>query len=99
MISRLRNWIKKRQQLRAIWWSDAELLLRRDERNAYYDAQRLAARCRAEKDRDGFFHWTKVAAEVARRSSVTEMEISVVAVIVDEELTRPSQSSTTSAPG
>jgi hypothetical protein len=88
MIEKLRDWIKKRQQLRALWRADAELLLRRDERNAYYDAQRLAARCRANKNSDGFSHWAKVAAEVARRSAVTEMDICVVAAIVDEELSR-----------
>lgn len=88
MFAILRDWFKKRRRLRVLWKSDAELLLRRDERNAYYNAQRLAARSSALKDTDGFFHWSKVAAEVARRSSIAEMDLAVVEAIVNEELSR-----------
>lgn len=85
MISYLRQWLEKRRRLRQLWKSDAQMLIERDEPNAYYTAQRLAARSRATGDRSGFFHWTKVAVEVARRSSVAEMDISVVEEIASDE--------------
>lgn len=55
-------------------------------RHAYYEAQRLAARNRAMQDRSGFWHWAKVASEVARLSSAAEMDLKVVQAIADEEL-------------
>ncbi len=86
MIGALRLWIERRQSLRRLWQADARTLIQRDERNAYYVAQRLAARARAAGDRGTFFHWAKVAAEVARLSSAAEMDYSVVKAIVAEEL-------------
>jgi hypothetical protein len=85
MIFSLKQWLEKRRRLRQLWKSDAQTLIERDEPNAYYTAQRLAARLRATGDQSGFFHWTKVAAEVARRSSVAEMDISVVEEIASDE--------------
>ena len=85
MISTFRNWVKKRRALRELWKADARSLVQRDERNAYYIAQRLAARSRASGDPDGFFHWSKVAAEVARRSRIAEMDFATVDAIVREE--------------
>lgn len=78
--------------LRRLWQDDARVLIEQDERNAYYAAQRLAARCRARGDRDSFFHWAKVAAEVARLSTITEMNYSVVEAIVNEELSNAATS-------
>jgi len=72
--------------LRRLWREDAQALIEQDEPNAYYTAQRLAARCRARGDKDSFFHWAKVAAEVARLSPLTEMNYAVVEAIVAEEL-------------
>lgn len=51
---------------------------------AYYDAHRLAACARFGGDRDGFFHWARVAAEVARIGD-SPMDMAVVRAIVDEE--------------
>ena len=64
--------------IRRLWQQDARELISRDERSAYYTAQRLAARARAEGDRASLVHWVKVAAEVARASPVAEMDLSVV---------------------
>jgi hypothetical protein len=82
----LRHWIERCRAIRRLWQQDARELISRDERSAYYTAQRLAARARAEGDRANFVHWVKVAAEVARASSVAEMDLSVVDSIVAEEL-------------
>ncbi len=92
MLSLFRSWLQKRRQLRALWKADAQELIARDERNAYYTAQRLAARSRAIGDPNGFLHWAKVAAEVARSSAVAEMDYSVVQSIVREECARNSPS-------
>ena len=55
---------------------------------AYYQAQRLAARARAEGPGGAFVHWSKVAAEVTRISPRAEMDLSTVQAIVDEGLRR-----------
>lgn len=96
MLSLFRSWLQKRRQLRALWKADAQELIARDERNAYYTAQRLAARSRAAGDPNGFFHWAKVAAEVARSSGAAEMDYAVVQSIVSEELARKSSSAKSS---
>lgn len=61
------------------------MLLEQFGTEAYYTAQRLAERSRFRGDRAGFWHWAKVAAEVARISSEVEMEMAVVERIVEEE--------------
>jgi hypothetical protein len=88
MFGIVRKWMEKRRALRHLWQTDAQTLIEQDEPNAYYTAQRLAARCRARGDKASFFHWAKVAAEVARLSPATEMNYSVVEAIVAEELRR-----------
>lgn len=91
MLSILLSWIKGRQQIRARWKADAACLIQADERHAYYNAQRLAARAKAGGDESGFFHWAKVAAEVARRSPHAEMDFKAVEAIVSEELSRSAE--------
>lgn len=86
MIAAWRRWIEKRRSIRRLWQADAKELIRIDERQAYYAAQRLAARARAEGDRHSFAHWAKVAAEVARLSPVAEMDYAVMEAIVAEEM-------------
>ena len=61
------------------------MLIIRHERKAYYVAQRLAARYRAAGDNAEFWHWAKVASEVARLSPNAEMDLSVVEAITQEE--------------
>lgn len=86
MIGPFRRWIEKRRSIRRLWQADAKELIRRDERNAFYAAQRLAARARADGDLKAFGHWAKVAAEVARLSPIAEMDYEVLKAIVDEEM-------------
>lgn len=61
-------------------------MIERYGRDAYYEAQRLAARSRAQANRSGFCHWAKVASEVARLSPVVQMDMKVVQAIADEEM-------------
>jgi hypothetical protein len=81
----LSEWIEHRRDLRRAWQADARDLLERDKRQAYYHAQRLAARARARKDRAAAWHWAAVASEVARLSPVAEMHWQVVKAIAAEE--------------
>jgi len=84
----LRIWLERRRAIRRRWQADARRLVREDERGAYYEAQRLAARARAEGRGGEFAHWAKVAAEVARISPRADMDLATVQVIVDAELRR-----------
>jgi hypothetical protein len=61
------------------------LLVEADAVNAYYEAQRRAARARVRGNGQEFFHWAKVAAEVARMTPQAEMDIDVVQAIAVEE--------------
>lgn len=88
MFSVLTDWIEKRRAIRRRWQADARVLLEKDELGAYYAAQRLAARSRSRGDQAEFWHWAKVASEVARLSSAAEMDASVLASIVEEESRR-----------
>lgn len=82
----LAGWIEKRRQIRRHWQQDAHALIEQYGHEAYYEAQRLAARSRAQADRPRFWHWAKVASEVARLSPVVQMDMKVVQAIADEEM-------------
>lgn len=56
------------------------------DRHAYYEAQRMAARSRAQHKPSEFWHWAKVASEIARLSPDAKMDMIVVQAIVDEEM-------------
>ena len=71
--------------IRRRWQAEARALVASDEVNAYYEAQRRAARARLRDDRAEFHHWAKVAAEVARIAPLAEMDIEVVRAIVRDE--------------
>lgn len=88
MLAALRRWIENRKLIRRRWQTDARRLVRHDDLNAYYEAQRLAARARAAGKGSEFIHWAKVAAEVARISPRARMDIAVVRAIVDEKARR-----------
>lgn len=94
MLQAARRWAEKRRAIRRRWQTDARRLVRRDERAAYYEAQRLAARFRARGDAGKFLHWTKVAAEIARVAPAAEMDIDVVQALVDDELIRRNEKPT-----
>jgi hypothetical protein len=88
LLGALKRWAAKRRMIRGRWQQDARELVARDERAAYYEAQRLVARSRARGDAGEAFHWAKVAAEIARIAPGAEMDIDVVRAVVDDELNR-----------
>jgi hypothetical protein len=85
MFQTLATWLEKRRTIRRRYQADARMLLLDDEPGAYYAAQRLAARSRSAGNMAEFWHWAKVASEVARLSPHTEMDLHVVQTIADEE--------------
>lgn len=89
MLGFFHRWIDRRRQLRALWQADARRLILNNELMSYYDAQRLAARSRAIGDKNGIWHWSKVAAEVARLSDKARMDMATVTAIADKELGNP----------
>ncbi len=85
MIELLRQWIEHRRAIRRRWQDDARRLAAVDPVNAYYEAQRRAARSRAQGNADEYWHWAKVASEVARIEPRAEMDFEVVKAIADQE--------------
>lgn len=85
MFSAVFRWLDHRQAIRRRWQADARSLIADDEPGAYYVAQRRAARSRIQGDHAGFWHWAKVASEVARLSPTAEMDRTVLQRIVDSE--------------
>jgi len=88
MLNILSTWLADRRTKRRRIELCARRLIMENEQKAYYTAQRLAARSRANRDRNEFWHWARVAAEVARTSRVAEMDLNTVQAIADEELAR-----------
>ncbi|MCJ7997500.1 hypothetical protein J5N58_23560 [Rhizobium cremeum] len=85
MIGLLGQWIEHRRELRRRWQEDAKRLAAADPVNAYYEAQRRAARSRAQGNAAESWHWAKVASEVARIEPRAEMDFEVVKAIADQE--------------
>ncbi|MGE0233616.1 MAG: hypothetical protein AB7S46_17725 [Flavobacteriaceae bacterium] len=90
MLAVITSWIDRRRALRHRWKEDALRLLTTEETNAYYEAQRRAMRYRVRGDRAEFFHWAKVAAEIARLSPRVKMDLDMLRRIVAEEKRRKS---------
>jgi hypothetical protein len=85
MIKFLKQWIAGRQAIRRRWQEDARRLAVTDPVNAYYEAQRRAARSRAQGYASEYWHWAKVASEVARIQPRAAMDFEVVKAIADQE--------------
>lgn len=86
MLVVIRRWLEHRRTIRRRWQADARRLAAAEEANAYYEAQRRAARARVRGEKAEFYHWAKVAAEMARISPQAEMDIDrVTAIVADEE--------------
>lgn len=88
MFAVLRGWLDRRREIRRRWQSDARMLAADQPRTAYYEAQRRAAVARSHGDAAGFWHWGKVAAEVARICPTAEMDLETLKDVVDRELDR-----------
>jgi len=85
MLAAISRWIERQRIIRRRWQADARALIASDEVDAYYEAQRRAARARRCGDRAEFYHWAKVAAEIARIAPRAEMDIALLRAIVAEE--------------
>ncbi|MDV2968094.1 hypothetical protein RZ532_19040 [Nitratireductor aquimarinus] len=85
MIVVIRRWLEARRAIRRRWQADARRLAAAEEANAYDEAQRRATRARIRGEKAEFYHWAKVAAEIARISLQAEMDIEMVTAIVAEE--------------
>ena len=90
MLAVMGRWTERRRTIRRRWRADARALVDLDVVNAYYEAQRRATGARIGGDRAEFYHWAKVAAEVARIAPHAEMKIDVLrAVVAEVERDRP----------
>lgn len=85
MIGFLRQWIEHRRAVRRRWQEDARRLAGAGPINAYYEAQRRAARSRAQGNAGEYWHWAKVASEVARIEPRAAMDFEVVKAIAHQE--------------
>lgn len=90
MLEAIKIWMRRHHDRRRRWREDVLSLLNAKGNIAYYEAQRWATRSRLAGDRGEFFHWAKVAAEVARLSPEVEMDIAVLRFVVAEEEKRRS---------
>ena len=86
MLRSVWRWLERRRELRRRWQADARRLVAAEEANAYYEAQRRAARARVRGEKAEFYHWAKVAAEIARIAPQAEMDTDrVIAIVAEEE--------------
>ncbi|MES5047223.1 hypothetical protein ABVB72_18280 [Rhizobium nepotum] len=85
VIGFLRQWIEHRRAIRRRWQGDARRLAASDPVNAYYEPQRRAAGSRAQGNAGEYWHWAKVASEVARIEPRAAMHFEVVKAIADQE--------------
>lgn len=85
MIEFLRQRIEHRRAIRRRWQEDARRLAGADPISAYYEAQRRAARSQAQGNTAEYWHWAKVASEVARIEPQAAMDFEVVKAIADQE--------------
>jgi hypothetical protein len=92
LIRWIRMHLEKRRQYRDRCKVEAHKLVSADPVNSYYNAQRMAARCRCAGQADEYVHWSKIAAEIARIEPRAEMSFAKVKAINDREDARQRQS-------
>lgn len=85
MLRFLHRWLGHRRAIRRRWQTDAKLLAGRDPVRAYYEAQRRAFRSRSECDFQEYWHWAKVASEIARIEPRAEMDFDILKILSDQE--------------
>jgi hypothetical protein len=64
---------------------DGRLLTISDPAGPYHEAQRRAFRSRSGGNLDEFWHWSKVASEIARIEPRAEMDFTVLKALSDQE--------------
>jgi hypothetical protein len=85
MLRLLAKWVAHRRTTRRRWQADARLLATSDPAGSYYEAQRRAFHSRSGGDLDEFWHWSKVASEIARIEPRAEMDFVVLRTLFDQE--------------
>jgi hypothetical protein len=85
MIRFLTRWLAHRRAIRRRWQADARLLAISDPAGSYYEAQRRAFHSRSTGDIDEFWHWSKVASEIARIEPRAEMDFAVLKAVSDQD--------------
>lgn len=85
MLQAITSWIDRRRALRCRWQEDARRLISTEEMTAYYEAQRRVTWFRVRGDKAEYWHWAKVAAEIARLSPQVEMDLTTLRAIVAKE--------------
>lgn len=85
MIRFLTRWLAHRLTIRRRWQADARLIAISDPAGSYYEAQRRAFHSRSTGDLDLFWHWSKVASEIARIEPRAEMDFTVLKALSDQE--------------
>ncbi|HBF28519.1 MAG TPA: hypothetical protein DDW73_02630 [Rhizobium sp.] len=85
MIPFFQRWISHRRAIRLRWQVDARLLAGLDPTGAYYEAQRRALRSRWQGDFHEYWHWAKVASEIARIEPRAEMDFEILKDLADRE--------------
>ena len=81
----LTRWLAHRRAIRRRWQADARILASSDPAGSYYEAQRRAFHSRSAGDLDEFWHWSKVATEIARIERRAEMDFAVLKALSDQE--------------
>ena len=99
MLKSIGRWLERRRAIRRRWRAAARALVVAGEVDAYYEAQRRAARARVRGNRAEFHHWAKVAAKVARIAPSAEMDIGVLQTLVADEERRAWSCRLRAAPG
>ena len=85
MIHFLTRWLAHRRAIRRRWQADARLLASSDPAGSYYEAQRRALHSRSTGDLDEFWHWSKVASEIARIEPRAEMDFAFLKALSGQE--------------
>lgn len=85
MIRFLTRWIIHCRAIKKRWQVDARLLATLDPRGSNYKAQRHTFRSRADGDLAEFWHWSKVASEVARIDPRAKTDFAVLKDLADQE--------------
>ena len=85
MIRFLTRWLAHRRAIRRRWQADARLLAISNPAGSYYEAQRRAFHTRSSGDIDEFWHWSKVASEIARIEPCAEMDFAVLKALSDQD--------------
>jgi hypothetical protein len=85
MIRVLTRRLPHRRAIRRRWQADVRLLAISDPAGSYYEAQRRPFHSRSTGDLNEFWHWSKVASEIALIEPRADMDFAVLKALSDQE--------------